>query len=425
MISNINRFGKELILVGVGQVVAAVGSLVGVRLMTSALSPEVYGEIALATTFVVLSQQILIGPLTASLTRYFNFAQEKNELAGFFGSSGSLALRIGLVSLVIFLAGAAYLLSAGQTAYLGLMFFTLIFILISGFNVLLDAVQTAARQRAIVAWHQGLGQWLRYLAAFGLVILIRPDSSTAMLGYVLSAIVVLGSQLYFFQRRLTGVSLAQIKVDPDWTSRLIRYSTPFASWGIFTWMQISSDRWALQTFSSTQQVGFYTVIYQLGYFPLIMATNVFVQFAEPVLFRQAGDGTDAARIDIAQKNTLRLLVGASILTVIAVIAAIFLHPFIFELFAAPAYRSVSGLFPIMVLSGGLFACGQIASTTQLNRGESKALLLPKISMGIAGTFFNFVGAYWMGLTGVVYASVIFSGLYFLWTLIIFNRKKQK
>ena len=150
----------------------------------------------------------------------------------------------------------------------------------------------------------------------------------------------------------------------------------------------------------------------------MLAAQVFAQFAEPVLFRQAGDGTHTERINRAQRNTQRILAGAFILVLLAVIAAALLHPLIFQLFAAPDYRSVSGLMPVMVLSGGMFACGQIASMTQLNRGESRALIWPKITTAIAGTLFNIIGAAWMGLPGVVYAGATFSILYLAWVYLL-------
>ena len=465
MKSTINRLGKELLLVGIGQAVAAVGSVVGVRLMTGALTPAVYGEVALAITFVTLIQQLLIGPLAQALTRYYNFAHEKGELSRFLGSSVWLAVGISLATLLISAAVGVYLWLTTRSTYLGLVFFTLTFALLSGYNILLDSIQTAARQRAVVAWHQGIGQWLRYLAAVALVVLLGNHPATALAGYTLSALLVLVSQTYFFRRKIAAgvmedmslrtasVTLAPhcvrcsageqsqreegeiassqgllamtfVRSDAEWTARLVRYALPFASWGLFTWMQLTSDRWALQTFSGPQAVGLYTVLYQLGYYPLMMATTVFTQFAEPVLFRQAGDGSEAARVDRAQKNTWRLFFGVAGMTVLAVAAAALLHGFVFTLFAAPGYRSVSAWLPVMVLSGGMFACGQIASTTQLNRGAPQALLGPKIVMGVVGALFNLAGAYWLGLPGVVLAGAAFSALYLIWVLLL-SRKVHK
>ena len=418
MIKKFKPFRSELILVGTGQAIAALGSIVGVRLMTGVLPPEIYGEVALAITFVTLIQQILVGPLSGALTRFFKVALESEQLPNFFRSSFSLAIKVSMVTISLLSAGMLFLWISGRSTYLVLALFTLVFALVSGFNVLLDSIQTAARQRAVVAWHQGLGQWLRYLAAVGVVLVIGKVPAAALAGYAASALIILGSQIFFFRRKMPAGSFRRLAPDPQWTERLLRYALPFSSWGIFTWLQITSDRWALQTFANTQEVGYYTVLFQLGYYPLMMLTNVIMQFAAPVLFGQAGDGSDPLRIRRAQKNTWRMLGAAFILTLIGVIAAALLHPLIFALFTAPGYHLVSGLLPIMVLSGGIFACGQIASLMELNRGKPKALLKPKIAMGIAGTLFNIAGAYWLGLTGVVYAGAVFSGLYFLWVLLL-------
>ena len=416
MITKIRLLGSELALVGTGQVISALGSVIGVRLMTGVLVPEVYGEVALAITFITLIQQILVGPLSGALTRFFNVARENGELPYFFGSSFSLGVKISLVTIGLLSVGALVLWLSGLSRYLVLALFTLVFALVSGFNVLLDSIQTAARQRAVVAWHQGLGQWLRYLAAVGIVLAFGKVSAAAMAGYAAASVVVLGSQVFFFRRKMPVDPFQRLIPDKQWTGRLLSYALPFSSWGLFTWMQMTSDRWALQTFANTTEVGYYTVLFQLGYYPLIMLTNVITQFAAPVLFGQAGDGSDPVRIRRAQTNTWRLLGAALVLTAVGVVAAWLLHPLIFRLFTAPEYHSVSGLFPIMVLSGGIFACGQIASLMELNRGKPKTLLKPKIVMGIAGTLFNIAGAYWLGLNGVVYASAVFSGLYFVWIL---------
>ena len=418
MKSLLQRFGKEFLLVGIGQVIFTLGSILGVRLMTGALAPAVYGQVSLAITFVTLISQILVIPLSASLSRYFNLAREQGRLPAFLGSGFLLAVRINLASLGLFGAGAAGLWLLGQSGQLGLAVCTCLFSIFSGINILMDSTQSAARQRAVVAWHQGVGQWVRYLAAVGCVYLLGRSASSAMAGYAASAVLILASQLFFFRRRFQDIAPAEIRPDPDWTRRILDYSLPFASWGIFTWLQMTSDRWALQTFSSTQDVGFYTVLYQLGYYPLMILSYIFTQFAQPVLFSQAGDGSQSERVGRAQRNTWRILAGFGLLTGLGVAAAAWLHPLVFQLLAAPGYRSVSPYLPWMVLASGLFGCGQIAAIVILNRGDSQALRAPKILTGIVGTAFNLAGAYFLGLPGVVYGMVAFSGLYLAWILLL-------
>src|SRR5438874_2297495 len=57
------------------------------------------------------------------------------------------------------------------------------------------------------------------------------------------------------------------------------YAWPFAAWGIFTWMQTASDRWALQG-RGTSEVGFYAALYQLGYYPMTLLSGFLVRSEE-------------------------------------------------------------------------------------------------------------------------------------------------
>ena len=49
---------------------------------------------------------------------------------------------------------------------------------------MLDALQSAGRQRAITAWHQGLAQWLRPLLAIALISQWHPSSVVALVGSI-------------------------------------------------------------------------------------------------------------------------------------------------------------------------------------------------------------------------------------------------
>jgi site-specific recombinase len=64
----------------------------------------------------------------------------------------------------------------------------------------------------------------------------------------------------------------------------------------------------------------------------------------------------------------------------------------------------------------LFAAGQTLSLKMISDMRSKALLHAKIGTAIVGVGVNFLGAFWLGLTGVVMGLVIFSTVYLLWII---------
>ena len=79
---------------------------------------------------------------------------------------------------------------------------------------------------------------------------------------------------------------------------------------------------------------------------------------------------------------------------------------------------VSALLPLMIVSGGLYAAGQIVVLSLLSGVNSRALITPKIVTALLGVAMNFAGAFWLGLKGVVCAGVLFGVFYLAWVLIL-------
>jgi O-antigen/teichoic acid export membrane protein len=203
-----------------------------------------------------------------------------------------------------------------------------------------------------------------------------------------------------------------------WLNQMREYAWPFASWGLFTWMQVSSDRWALQAFSTTTIVGFYSVLYTLGYYPIQQLSNMVVKFISPVLYGRAGDGSDASRMANAWGLNKLIIVCALILTILATLLTAILHPWVFALLVAPEYREISTFLPWMVLSSGLFAAGQIACLSLMIGSTTRVLISPKIGIGVMGVVLNALAAYKWGLKGVVTASIVLSFIYLIWILVL-------
>ncbi len=418
---------KELFQVGFGQVLGALGGLVGIRLITQVMTPSSYGELTLGMTFVLLVQQLIMGPIANGLARFFPVAQEKGSLKGYFRSARFLLIKASGITLILFFVVSLGLIITGNKNWIGLLSLTLLFALISSYNNILDSVQNAARQRVIVALHQGVGQWLRFLIAVGLIVSFESSSNYAMLGFLISAILIFISQLYFLNQKLVP-AFGNVSVEDDktngnyWEHQLVHFALPFSTWGIFTWAQMSSDRWALQAFGSTTTVGLYSVLYQLGYYPITFITGVFIQFISPILYKRVGDALENQRVESAQRITNYLTYLSLVFVCILTIIAWTFRDLIFKILVAPDYQRISGLLPWLVLSGGLFASGQISAMTALNNNRPKILLKPKIVTSAMGVVFSFVGSYFFGINGVIGAGVIYAFCYFVWVYWLFRIK---
>ena len=71
--------------IAIGQTASVLGAIVGVKLLTGALPPNVYGELALAMTAATLVNQIILGPLGNAYSRFYAPAEEAGELGSYLG----------------------------------------------------------------------------------------------------------------------------------------------------------------------------------------------------------------------------------------------------------------------------------------------------------------------------------------------------
>jgi O-antigen/teichoic acid export membrane protein len=163
-------------------------------------------------------------------------------------------------------------------------------------------------------------------------------------------------------------------------------------------------------------VGLYAALFQSGFGPMTLAFNVLIHFFIPILFSRAGDGSDVSQINDARNLNVRLIGFFLVLSFAAFSVTAAFHRPLFSLFVAPQFRSVSGLFPVLVLSGGLFSCGQLASIQILSGTTSNQLILPNIGSAVTGTLLTIVAAAYWGLVGVVIASLVSSIIYLVWVL---------
>jgi len=416
------RVGREFFWVGLGQTAAVLGAIVGIRLLTHALSPATYGELALGLTMATLVQQVILGPLAGSSLRFFAPAQEANQIRSYIWGVQRLLLQATIILLGLATLLIVGLWLSGERQWLGFTLAALVFALFSGYSSALDGMQNAARQRAIVAWHDGLAVWLRFLIAVALVSAVGAFSQVAVVGYALASALVLGSQFWFFRRRIFALSSSEppaaLVQAQHWAKQMRSYAWPFATWGLFTWAQLASDRWALQTFATTRDVGLYAVLYQMGYYPISMISALISQLVAPIFFSRAGDGSDPARLLRVQHANMRLTLVTIGLSAIASLITLFSHDAIFAGFTAPEYHSVSWLLPLVVLSSGLFAAGQLALLSLLARNETHRLIRFKITIALLGALLNFIGARLFGLQGVVWAGLLTSCAYLGWTLLL-------
>jgi O-antigen/teichoic acid export membrane protein len=429
-----NRFKhlvKESVWVVLGQFVTLVGSLVLVRVLTNYLNPSEYGQLALSLTALGLISQVVMNSVSASIGRFLPEAIKRQELPQYKTAAKKLLLLCASVSLLTGLTLSLILWFNKHNDWAWLCLLGFVLATVSLYNFTANTVQNAARNRSIVALHSSLESWLKIAFGIAFVLFLGSTASSALLGYVVAICLILVSQIYFLQfigasspnqplttpsnspSNFTQTSQTSQNHTP-WLQDIWQFAWPFATWGIFIWAQQVSDLWALKIFTNASEVGLYTVVFQLGYAPIILLNTVVQVFLGPIL-NQKIEQKDKIKNALSVHRTTWLATFVSLgMTVVAFTVAYMTHDWLFSILVADEFRSVSVALPYMVLAGGFFSAGHILSLKQISAFNAKSMLFVKIVTALFGLTLNIVGAWAFGTPGVVGSMVIISISYFAW-----------
>lgn len=420
--ARIQRLLKEGGWIITGQIASVLGALVLVRVLTEYLQPTEYGELALGLTIAGLVNQVAMGGITSGISRFYSIAVEKGDLWGYLSASwrlmGLATLSVALITVVL-MAG---LLGTDQSHWLELSAVVLIFSILSGYNSTLSGIQNAARQRAIVALHGGMEAWLRIGFVVGVILWLGPSSIAVVIGYALSTLLVTISQLFFLRRLLQPYGgNAQQSMGEDWTRQIWLFSWPLMAGGLFNWGYYASQRWALELFASTADVGKFYALTQIAYTPISLVGSLFLSFIVPILYARSGDPNNHERVANVRILVYRLAkVGIIVTFAVAGITLIWGET-IFYILVADQYRGMSNFMPIVAMAAGLLQVSMAISIFIAVKNMTVLFLKRDIFGNTIVVALNFYATSKWGIHGLVLSMLVGSLIHLAWILVIVNR----
>jgi O-antigen/teichoic acid export membrane protein len=414
------RLAAESSQVLLGQALAMVGSLMLLRALSQQLPPAAYGVLALGLTGSLLVSQAICGGSTAAIGRYYSPAREAQALWPY--GQASLQLLLRDQRRIVALASALALLLAltGQWRWVLLAVAAGLSSMSASWLMALVALLSAARARLVASALAALDPWFKLLL---LTLCWRwwpaSPAQTLLLYGLGSAVLTVAAAFWLRSRLHLGWDMmrsAPADADPTWSSAMEAYARPFTRFGLATWLQQASDRWALQAWSGAGAVGQYAVLYQLGYSPMGLLSNLLNTLVAPILYSRAGDASSQQRNQAVHWLVRRLTLLGLLFTVVAVLLSWALHRWLFGLLLAPAYQSLSGWLPWMVLAGALVSVGQLIALKFMSDNRTAELGRIKIWTALLGVVCNGLGAASFGVVGVIVAQNLFAVVYLVWMI---------
>ncbi|MGV1012113.1 MAG: lipopolysaccharide biosynthesis protein [Flavobacterium sp.] len=417
---------SELFWVVLGNTISILGILIMLKLFTKQLDQVEYGIYYLSLTVSIFINQIFFGPLGNGVSRFLLIAESENDLNSFLYASYLITKKIIYLLTILFLVSLVVLLYKYQLKYLALLFLTYISSILIGFTTIIFSLQNIKRERKLVAKFQIFDAIIKLVLIYILFEFFDKSANTVALGIAISSLIVFIMQLFQLKRNMSFIYFDSIESDlSKWNKKIFFYSYPFAIWGIFTWAQISSDRWFLELFSDSKSIAMYAVLFQIGYYPLTILMGYIVQIVTPILFTRAGDGLNKNMLKASTVLNFKVATISIICSVIGLIFISFFHNYFIVIFTSPKYYSISHFLPYMVFSGGLFATSQILSLDFLSQLNVNKLMFIKISTSLIGLILSYFLIKKLGLKGAIFSNLLFSGVYLIVILSFIMIKYKK
>ena len=323
-----------------GKITTALGTLIGVRLLTEFVPKEVYGKISLLVGIVALGSNLFASPLISAAQRFHpemalsgKVPQLRRTIVGI------LKWTVGVLAGLILLGGL--FVRFGTISYL-------VFVALAGFltvqvmrNLEIGLLTAARRQKEVALWSSSEA-WLKPAFAVLLVILLGDTPQSVLLGYFAAV----GGVLLCFHLLPVPVegcnnSKVPFETDTELTANIRRYAMPLVPLALVGWVTSLSDRYIIAGMLGAADVGIYAACYGLIGMPFLIAGGAIGQTLRPPYY----EAVSAGNITIGKRLFRTQLAFTVLVCGVGVVAVFFLRNIIAALLLAEEYRSAVSLMP--------------------------------------------------------------------------------
>ncbi|MBK9284686.1 MAG: oligosaccharide flippase family protein [Sphingobacteriaceae bacterium] len=405
-----------------GQLLTAIISLVGLRLITEFTNPVVFGEVTLWLSVMVLLKSVFVTPVSNYQLRYypqyfyanqiqsFNTEIKKFYKKFFFLAAGIFVFLITIASIVK-IEFINWLLVPGL----------LIFFLLDGSKSYFLNIFSSERKQFILSLFT-IGDSILMFAIILLALFLNNSTLSYITGQASSAVLTFFLLYTFFhlvntkQIHSSGSNLSSIVVD------FKNYTIPFIPIAILSWILNLSNRYILNSYSSLVDVGIFTAAFAISSKPFLFLGGLLTNFFRPILFEKQ------SKNEYAKSNKIfnLWLITNGGLGLLIVIVLFFWGSFISTILLAKDFRQNSAILFFLIGLGYLFASMfQAIEYRFMSFGDTKSILIIYLASALIYISSNLLFIPKQGLIGAGSAILVSFLFQFVIGLLYLNRTLKK
>ena len=411
---------KEAIGLAVGTSATALGTLVGVRVLTQFLPPAGYGVLSLILGMSVLAISLASTPLTQAAIHFYPSVAADGSPRLILQSLLRCTMRMApWIAVGALLAALLYIEWGGGTVALTALAAALL-AADCWRAANLSLLNAARRHRRYVAW-TFLDAWGRPLAGAAAVFAVGP-SATAVLGaYV---IVSIGLTMLFGIGLWPGTTDVAPALRPDATesassfdARMWSYALPLIPLGVIGWASNLGDRYVIAGVLSVADAGLYAAVYGLASAPFMMVGGT-VELALRPIHQTAVAAGNQARANFILRAWVAVV---SVICGLGVLVLAVGHREIATLCVGQAYRQASGLMPWIGLGYAIRSVSYVFERVSYAYARTHRVLLTQLWAVAATVVATPAGVLLAGLKGAAMAVPVYFTVQCLVAIVLARR----
>ena len=391
-----------------GAAAAALGTILGVRLMTGLVDAGLFGQVSLLLGIVVLMTSVAASPIAQAAIHFYPAAAEQDQLAALATGARRPLHRALSGSVVVLVAGAGVAVALDLADPLDLALVCAL-LLTDGWRTLRLSVLNAARRHRRYSTWVAADAWLRPLAAAGAVYAFGADVSLVLAAHLAVALLlsaVLGRGPWPGQPSGTAPSAARCGE----FERVVReYALPLVPLGLLAWIVNLGDRFVIGGLLGAAEAGIYAAAYGLSSAPLMMIAGTVEQAVRPH-YQAAVSAGSIRHADRLLSLWLASVAGGCLIAWLAFVAW---HQAIASLLLGPDFRAAAALMPWIALGYMLRAIASVLERVCYGHARTRRVLQIQLGTAITAVVATPVATATFGLRGAV-AALIASFAVQLW-----------
>ncbi len=402
--SSKKRLLKEGVWSTFGKVTTALGSLIGIRLLTEFMPRETYGQLSLLIGLMMLGKNFFTGPLFLAIQRFYPDAALSGTIPTFRHTVVRVLNLLGGILIGLILIGGG--LYSRYHAVSFLAFLAIAGCLITKIALRLEVcLLTAARRQKASAICQILEAWCKPAIAVLIVILLGATSQSVLLGYFIATAGIIFI-IHYLPMCAEGVDYSKqgtIETDRKLLKNIWVYALPLIPQALVGWIISFSDRYIVGGLLGTADVGLYSVAYGAVGVPFLIAGASLSQTLRPPYYNAVASSDKR----IEKKMLRAWLLATLLVSILGVIAVYGLRHCIASIVLAEQYRSSVLLMPWIAGGMGLQIIAQVYDNVFLAHKETKLVLISQVIGAVICLISVFLLTVKFGLLGTAIACPVY------------------